>query len=118
LSMNVKRRPPALPLDPSLHPTRKVESMSSLAAELLLQGQDESLDDVSAPRVRSNPPPFDNRPSRPTQSEPRHPSAPPATFYVAQPPLRTRSGARIALLVVGALLLVGVTVMVTLVVAR
>ncbi|MDF2696133.1 MAG: hypothetical protein K0S65_4516, partial [Labilithrix sp.] len=27
--MNAKRRPPSLPLDPSLHPTRKVESMSS-----------------------------------------------------------------------------------------
>ena len=108
--MNAKR-PPGLPLDPSLHPTRKVESMSSIAAELMLKEQEGNFDEPSGRRLRSSrPPPFDGRPSRP---EAWRPSAPPPP--VAEP---TARGPRVALLAGAAFLLVVASVIVTLIATR
>ena len=107
--MSAKKR---LPGDPHDNPTRKVESMSSLAADLLLR--EHGLDDDSGRRLRSSPPS-----GRDAYSEPWRPSTsppPPPHGLATEPP--PRRGLRIALLVVGAVLLVVLSVTVTLLVAR
>ncbi len=92
--MNAKKHPPVDLPDPSLNPTRKVESMSSIAAELLLQEHDNRVGDVgdgridegrvdegrfdeqSRRRLRSNrPPALDaySEPSVPGQTDPWRP---------------------------------------------
>ncbi|MBX3208884.1 MAG: hypothetical protein KF764_27885 [Labilithrix sp.] len=105
--MNAKKR---LPADPHDNPTRKVESMSSIAAELLLQEQDGRFDEGSGRRIRSSPPP-----ARDSYSEPWRPSAPPA--FVAEASSSGRV-VRVAALAGGAVLLVLLTVVATLFVAR
>ena len=74
--MNAKKHPPVDLPDASLNPTRKVESMSSIAAELLLQEQDGHFDEQSRRRLRSNrPPALDaySEPPLPLQTEPWRP---------------------------------------------
>ncbi|MBX3199489.1 MAG: hypothetical protein KF894_15250 [Labilithrix sp.] len=105
--MNARKR---LPGDPHDNPTRKVESMSSIAAELLLQEQDAGFDEGSGRRIRSSPPPAYD-----TASQPWRPSAPPA--FAAPAPTTSRA-MRIAALAGGAVLLVLLTVAATLFVAR
>jgi hypothetical protein len=133
--MNAKKQPPIDPFDVSLHPTRKVESMSSIAAELLLQEHDGRFEEQSGRRLRSDrspaidaysdPAPVHSEPWRPVygdtspwQSQPWRPSIPPTTF--ANPPAAPRRSAalRVALLAGGALLLVFLSVTVTLLVTR
>ena len=130
--MNAKKHPPN-PFDPSLHPTRKVESMSSIAAELLLQEHDGRFDEQSGRRLRSDrtpaldayadPQPVQSEPWRPVysdtspwQAQSWRPSIPPTMF--ASPPARRSAALRIALLVGGALVLVVLSVTVTLLVTR
>ena len=134
--MNGKKRPPIDPLDPSLHPTRKVESMSSIAAELLLREQDGRLDEQTGRRLRSNrPPALDVGYSDPAavqsepwgsastgapswQGRPWRPSLPASTL-AGQPQAPPRNGPlRVALLAGGAVLLVLLSVLVTLLVTR
>jgi len=132
--MNGKKRPPIDPLDPSLHPTRKVESMSSIAAELLLREQDGGLDEQTGRRLRSNRPPALDGDSDPAavqserwgaaptgapslQGRPWRPSLPASTF-AGQPQAPRQGPLRVALLVGGAVLLVLLSVLVTLLVTR
>jgi len=124
--MNAKKHSPADTIDPSLNPTRKVESMTSLAAELLLQ--EHELDEQSGRRLRPDRPAGLDRHFDPSaaQSPPWRPSAPPAQppfasasrpTLASQPASRPGAG-RIALLVGGALLLVALSVTMTLLLSR
>lgn len=122
--MNAKKRPPFDPFDPSLHPTRKVESMSSIAAELLLREHDGEFEDRSGRRLRSDRPGAIEAYVDPAwQSQPLRISAPPpppsfATHAPAVAYPHSSRAARIVLLVGGALLLVALSVTVTLLVSR
>jgi hypothetical protein len=135
--MNAKKHPPIDPPDPSLHPTRKVESMSSIAAELLLQEHEGRFDEQTGRRLRSShPPAFDPssvppspvsaevlRPVYPDASQwaspPWRPSISPTMFASHSPtPAKRPATLRIALLAGGALLLVVLSVTITLLVTR
>ncbi len=117
--MNVKKRPPFDPSDPSLQPTRKVESMSSIAAELLLKELDAAFDDRSQKRLRSDRPPALDAGADPTwQSQPWRMTATTTDASLALP-AASRPGAKtVVLLIAGALLLVAASVAVTLLVTR
>ena len=133
--MNAKKHPPIDPSDPSLHPTRKVESMSSIAAELLLQDLDGQFDEQTGRRLRSSHPPALDPSSSPPepkeiwrpvypdasqwQSPPWRPSIPPTMFAShSRAPTKRPATLRIALLAGGALLLVVLSVTITLLVTR
>ena len=119
--MNVKKRPPFDPSDPSLQPTRKVESMSSIAAELLLKELDAAFDDRSEKRLRSDrPPALDaGAGADPTwQSQPWRMTATTTDASLALPAAPRPGAKTVVLLIAGALLLVAASVAVTLLVTR
>ncbi len=125
--MSAKKHLPGDTIDPSLHPTRKVESMTSLAAELLLREHDAAqergavFDDRSGRRLRMERlPAFDAYPDPPLwQSQAWRATTPtPPPSLASQPLPPSRTGARIALLVAGALILVALSVTMTLLLSR
>jgi hypothetical protein len=116
--MNAKKR---LPGDPHDNPTRKVESMSSMAAELLLQSQERRFEEETGKRMRSTPPPAYG-----PSPEPWRASAPPPVYgtspeawRASAPPLSApKQTARVGLLALAAVLLVVLSVAATLLVTR
>lgn len=98
--MNAKKHPQVDLLDPSLHPTRRVEAMSSIAAELLLHAHDAELGERLVSSATC-PRPLDTHSAR-----------------WPGPPGSKRGRAQVALLVAAALLLVACSVAGTLILTR